>query len=159
MPIAVIRQLWSFTKNTLIGLLSIPVHLRYKAQVIYQSVRVDIANATAGQGFRVVVIGHLREEKDPFCIVRRLPLLPPNPKITVQHLGMAMNEQMEHAAKLYKESLERYQWVGWVGHLEALKMLANSHLMVISSRMEEGRSRGIRGNRARDSGHSLRNTR
>jgi putative glycosyltransferase (TIGR04348 family) len=117
---------------------SIPSHLRHKAQVIYQSVQVEIAKSMPGPDFQVMVIGHLREEKDPFCIARCLPLVPSDSNIRVQHLGMAMNEQMERAAKSYNENLERYQWIGEVSHLDALQMLAKSDLMVISSRMEGG---------------------
>ena len=117
---------------------SIPLHLRYKAQVIYQSVSVDMAPSIASSDFQITVIGHLREEKDPFCIARSLPFIPADSKISVLHLGMAMNAQMERAAMGYNESLERYQWIGEVSHADALKMLSKSRLMVISSRMEGG---------------------
>jgi putative glycosyltransferase (TIGR04348 family) len=117
---------------------SIPLHLRHKAQVIYQSVSVDITSSIASSDFQITVIGHLREEKDPFCIARSLPFIPPDSKISILHLGMAMNEQMERAARRYNESLERYQWIGEVSHIDALKMLSKSRLMVISSRMEGG---------------------
>ena len=117
---------------------SIPLHLRYKAQVIYQSVSVDMAQSIASSDFQITVIGHLREEKDPFCIARSLPFIPADSKISVLHLGMAMNAQTERAAMGYNESLERYQWIGEVSHADALKMLSKSRLMVISSRMEGG---------------------
>lgn len=121
-----------------VALDSIPLHLRHKAEVIYQSVTVDIAPSIASSDFQVTVIGHLREEKDPFCITRSLPLIPADSTISVLHLGMAMNEQMERAARGYTENLERYQWIGEVSHADALKMLSKSRLMVISSRMEGG---------------------
>lgn len=117
---------------------SIPVHLRPKARVIYQSVQVDIPERVLSENFQVVVIGHLREEKDPFCVARSLPLLPLNSQISVLHLGMAMNEEIERTAKGYSETLEHYQWIGEVSHADALKVLAQSRLMVISSRMEGG---------------------
>ena len=117
---------------------SIPFQLRHKALVIYQSVPVDIAPAIASSDFQVTVIGHLREEKDPFCIARSLPLIPADSKISVLHLGMAMTEQMERSATSYNDNLERYQWIGEVSHADALKMLSQSRLMVISSRMEGG---------------------
>jgi len=117
---------------------SIPADLRHKARVIYQSVRVDIPDEVPVVDFQVTVIGHLREEKDPFCIARCLPLMPLNSKISVLHLGMAMNEQMELTAKGYNETLENYQWIGEVSHANALRALAKSRLMVISSRMEGG---------------------
>ena len=117
---------------------SIPLQLRHKGQVIYQSVPVDIAPSIASPDFQVTVIGHLREEKDPFCIARSLPLIPADSEISVIHLGMAMNEQMELSARGYTENLERYQWIGEVSHADALKILSQSRLMVISSRMEGG---------------------
>jgi putative glycosyltransferase (TIGR04348 family) len=117
---------------------SIPPHLRHKTQVIYQSVTVDIPQSIPEADFQVVVIGHLRDEKDPFCIARCLPLMPLDSKISVLHLGMAMNEQMGHTAKGYNETLERYQWIGEVSHADTLKTLSKSRLMVISSRMEGG---------------------
>lgn len=117
---------------------SIPEHLRHKVRVIYQSVQVDTSNIVTSTDFPVIIIGHLREEKDPFCIARCLPLMPLNSKIKVLHLGMAMNKQMERTAGEYGETLERYHWMGELSHVDALKALSQSRLMVISSRMEGG---------------------
>lgn len=124
----------------------IPADLRYKVQVIYQSVEVDIdididignGDSATKDDFVVSIIGHLREEKDPFCVVRSLPLLPSNSKITVKHLGQAMNAQMKDQATHFNATTDRYQWLGEVSHTDALKMLSQSRLMVISSRMEGG---------------------
>ena len=117
---------------------SIPPSLRYKAQVIYQSVEIDLPDPVAKEDFLVSVIGHLREEKDPFCIARSLPLLPSDSKINVQHLGQAMNSQMEDLARNFNATLDRYQWIGEVSHADALRMLSQSRLMIISSLMEGG---------------------
>lgn len=120
------------------ALASIPPHLQHKASIIYQSVQLDTPERTTGIEFQVTVIGHLREEKDPFCIARSLPLLSSDSAIQVRHLGKAMNSQMEVTAREHHKKLERYQWVGEVSHADALKMLSESRLMVISSRMEGG---------------------
>ena len=117
---------------------SIPPSLRYKAQVIYQSVEIDLTDPIAKEDFLVSVIGHLREEKDPFCVARSLPLLPSDSKINVQHLGQAMNSQMEDLARNFNATLDRYQWIGEVSHTDALRILSQSRLMVISSLMEGG---------------------
>jgi glycosyltransferase involved in cell wall biosynthesis len=117
---------------------SIPPSLRYKAQVIYQSVEIDLTDPIAKEDFLVSVIGHLREEKDPFCVARSLPLLPSDSKINIKHLGQAMNSQMEDLARNFNATLDRYQWIGEVSHENALRMLSQSRLMVISSRMEGG---------------------
>jgi putative glycosyltransferase (TIGR04348 family) len=117
---------------------SIPASLRYKAQVIYQSVEIDINNSLTKEDFLVSIIGHLREEKDPFCIARSLPLLPADSKITVRHLGQAMNSEMKDLARHFNATIDRYQWIGEVSHADALRMISQSRLMVISSRMEGG---------------------
>jgi putative glycosyltransferase (TIGR04348 family) len=117
---------------------SVPAHLRHKAQVIYQSVEVNVRDLAAKEDFLVSIIGHLREEKDPFCVVRSLPLLPSDSKITVKHLGQAMNPQMKDQATNFSATIDRYEWLGEVSHADALKILAQSRLMVISSRMEGG---------------------
>jgi putative glycosyltransferase (TIGR04348 family) len=117
---------------------SIPASLRHKAQVIYQSVEIDINNSLTKEDFLVSIIGHLREEKDPFCVARSLPLLPSDSKITVKHLGQAMNSQMKDLARNFNATIDRYQWIGEVSHADALRMLSQSRLMVISSRMEGG---------------------
>ena len=49
-----------------------------------------------------------------------------------------MNKQMERTAGEYGETLERYHWMGELSHVDALKALSQSRLMVISSRMEGG---------------------
>lgn len=122
----------------------IPADLRYKVQVIYQSVEVgfdiDIGNGDSAtkDDFVVSIIGHLREEKDPFRVVRSLPLLPADSKIMVKHLGQAMNPQMEDQATHFNATIDRYHWLGEVSHSDALRILSQSRLMVISSRMEGG---------------------
>jgi len=117
---------------------SVPAHLRHKVQVIYQSVEIGIEDSDAKGDFLVSVIGHLRDEKDPFCVVRSLPLLPSDSKITVKHLGQAMNPQMKDLATNFNATIDRYEWLGEVSHADALKVLSQSRLMVISSRMEGG---------------------
>lgn len=117
---------------------SIPSSLRHKAKVIYQSIEIDLPDPVFSEDFLVTIIGHLREEKDPFCLARSLPLLPSESKIHVRHLGKALNAQMEGLAKNFNKTLERYQWIGELSHVDALKMLSQSRLMVISSNMEGG---------------------
>ena len=117
---------------------SVPARLRDKVQVIYQSVEVDTADLLTKDDFVVSIIGHLREEKDPFCVARSLPFLPSDSKITVKHLGQAMNSQMKDQATNFNATVDRYEWLGEISHADALKILAQSRLMVISSRMEGG---------------------
>ena len=117
---------------------SIPHSLRHKAKVIYQSIEIDLPDPVFSDDFLVTIIGHLREEKDPFCLARSLSLLPSESKIYVRHLGKALNPQMERFAKNFNTTLERYQWIGELSHADTLQILSQSRLMVISSSMEGG---------------------
>ncbi|MFZ9351398.1 MAG: TIGR04348 family glycosyltransferase, partial [Polynucleobacter sp.] len=116
----------------------IPTKWRHKAAVIHQSVpQIPKQQKPKGQ-FSVSVIGHLRPEKDPFCIIRALPYLRSDSQITIQHLGMAMSVEMKKSALQYSNQYSRYTWQGMVSHQKTLRTLARSHVMVISSRMEGG---------------------
>ena len=116
----------------------IPAKWRHKVSVIHQSVSPIPKQKKLVDQFTVSVIGHLRPEKDPFCIVRAIPHIPSNSQITIQHIGMAMSMEMEKAALQYSNQYDRYAWHGQQSHLATLKNLARSHIMVISSRMEGG---------------------
>jgi putative glycosyltransferase (TIGR04348 family) len=113
-------------------------HLAAKTRVIYQSAP-DIARLPPSKDvFEVLVIGHLRAEKDPFRVALATAYLPEQSKILVTHLGNALSEDMADTAELAQRKLPRWHWGGEVSHKAVLKRLARAHLMVISSVMEGG---------------------
>src|SRR5262245_49102092 len=111
-------------------------HLRRKTRVIYQSA--GSRSSPPARGFRVAVLGHLREEKDPFRAALALGHLKDLPQLEVVHLGQALSPDMDRRAKRLMRADPRYRWLGGVPHPDALAALAGSRLMVISSRMEGG---------------------
>jgi putative glycosyltransferase (TIGR04348 family) len=110
---------------------------RAKTRVIFQSVRAVRRLAPPKSYFLVTVIGHLREEKDPFCAARALAHLRAN-NIRVVHLGQAMTPEMARQARALMHAEPRYRWLGELDHAGAMRWLGRSHVMVISSRMEGG---------------------
>jgi glycosyltransferase involved in cell wall biosynthesis len=58
--------------------------------------------------------------------------------IEVVHLGAALDASLENEARQGMKRESRYRWLGGVPHARALRWLASSHAMVISSRMEGG---------------------
>ena len=113
-------------------------HLAAKTRVIYQSAP-DIARQPAPpHTFEVLVIGHLRTEKDPFRAALATAYLPEQSHIRVTHLGGALSEEMAETAEMAQNKLPRWTWAGDVPHRTALKRLARAHLLVISSVMEGG---------------------
>jgi putative glycosyltransferase (TIGR04348 family) len=109
-----------------------------KARVIYQSAP-DIARASPRRGgFDVLVVGHLREDKDPFRVALATAYLPQRSQIAVTHLGRALSPEMATTAELAQSKLPRWTWGGSVPHRSVLKKLARARLLVIPSVMEGG---------------------
>jgi glycosyltransferase involved in cell wall biosynthesis len=79
------------------------------------------------------VIGHLRTEKDPLRTLSALQFVSKEEPVEVIQLGAALDPLL-----VPKTSDSRYRWLGSVPHARALRWLASSHAMVISSRMEGG---------------------
>lgn len=119
------------------GLRELSPALRKKTGVIHQSVRPVQRLAPPHDHFLVTVIGHLREEKEPFCAARALQFLPEKDLRVVQ-LGRALSTDMAAQARRFMKKDARYRWLGELPHGAAMRWLARSHAMVISSRMEGG---------------------
>jgi putative glycosyltransferase (TIGR04348 family) len=111
----------------------LPARLRRKVRVVVQSSATALRHRPVKAKFRVCVIGHLREEKDPLRTLLALPFVSANLPLEVIQLGAALDP-----ALVVKTTDPRYRWLGSVAHARALRWLASSHAMVISSRMEGG---------------------
>ena len=102
-----------------------------KVHVVVQSSATRMRHEPIRSNFRICVIGHLRAVKDPLLTLRALQYVPQ--EIEVVQLGELLDPELEP-----KTSDARYRWLGSVPHGRALRWLASSHAMVISSRMEGG---------------------
>ena len=120
------------------GVKELPRQFRSKTRVIYQSAQVKTRASPPENTFRFCVLGHLREEKDPFRAALALKLIPQQEKMELVHLGQAMSPAMAAQAKTLMTEDPRYCWLGGMPHWRALGWLGRSHLMVISSLMEGG---------------------
>lgn len=109
-----------------------------KARVIYQSAP-DIPHADQFNGpFRVLAVGHLREEKDPFRAALASAYLPEHSRTQIMHLGRALSEEMAQTAHLMESRLPRYHWLGDTSHQTVLDQFSRADLLVVSSIMEGG---------------------
>jgi len=114
----------------------LPGKHRSKVHVVVQSSATRLRHDPVKKAFRVCVIGHLREEKDPMrtlAALRHVDL-----PLEVVHLGAPLDPALGEEAIEGMKSEPRYRWLGSVRHARALGWLASSHAMVISSRMEGG---------------------
>jgi len=115
----------------------LPRKLRRKVSVVVQSCPTRLRQRPVAGKFRVCVIGHLRAEKDPLRTLAALAYLDEK-NIQVVHLGAALDERLAAEAQAGMAREPRYRWLGSVPHARALRWLASSHAMVISSRLEGG---------------------
>jgi putative glycosyltransferase (TIGR04348 family) len=120
------------------GRLELAARLRFKTRVIYQSAEVYRGRGRISPRFRIAVLGHLREEKDPFRAALALAHLVDLPQLEVVHLGEALSRDMSREAQRLMRADGRYRWLGNVPHRAALGWLSRSDLLVLSSRMEGG---------------------
>ena len=88
--------------------------------------------------FRICVLGHLRAEKDPLRAARALVHLPQDSRIRVLQAGRATSPAWATRATQWMRRAPHYRWLGEVSRLRARRLLASSHAMVISSRLEGG---------------------
>ena len=84
------------------------------------------------------MLGHLREVKDPFRAPEAARLLPCDSRIEIIHIGSALSPDMETRAQAETQSNPRYRWVGEHPRWKAIRLLARSHLLVLTSTMEGG---------------------
>ncbi len=111
----------------------LPARLRSKVRVVVQGSGTRLRQRPVKGKFRVCVIGHLREEKDPLRTLLALEFIAPDLALEVVQLGGSLDPALVPRTKD-----SRYRWLGSVPHARALRWLASSHAMVISSRMEGG---------------------
>jgi putative glycosyltransferase (TIGR04348 family) len=109
-----------------------------KAEVIFQSSDTRHTHRPPAGVFRVVVVGNLREEKDPFRAVAAVARLPAEANIEIVQVGGALSPAMAAEARLWGKREPRYHWKKSLPHGQALRAMAQSHLLVVSSVMEGG---------------------
>ena len=110
--------------------------LRTKTRVVYQSAEPALRHAPPGKIFRIAVVGHLREVKDPFRAALALRRVAGD--VEVVQVGDALSPDYAAQARRHMRGDARYRWLGGRTHAQALGWIARSHVLVVSSLMEGG---------------------
>ncbi|MFQ5849230.1 MAG: selenoneine biosynthesis selenosugar synthase SenB [Candidatus Binatia bacterium] len=119
------------------GMDELPRYLHRKTRVIYQSAApVNGRASDAEKVFKVCVIGHLRPEKDPFRTAMATRDLPSSSRVRVLHIGRALSSEMRERAREEAARNPRYRWLKELPHWKARRVLAQSHVLSLTSRME-----------------------
>lgn len=119
------------------ALRELPKRFHKKTKVIYQSAEAVRAKSPSRSGiFKVCVVGHLREEKDPLRAAMAVRHLPPESRIQVTHIGQALDEKLRMKAEHEVKKNPRYRWIGQLSHRKTRERLAQADLVCITSKME-----------------------
>lgn len=118
------------------GLDELPPALRAKAHVIYQSAP-RLRPARPRVPLDVVMIGHLRAEKDPQTFMDAARLVHA-PGVRLLHIGAALDPALGQRARATQDAAPAYRWLGALPHMATRRRLRRCHAMVIASRMEGG---------------------
>jgi len=116
----------------------LPEAYRAKARVIFQSTSSRQAVAKTGRLLRVVMVGHLREEKSPQTLFEAARLLRERDDIHIDHIGDALDPALGTAARATMADCPNYRWLGGVAHEATRRRIQRAHLLVHCSRMEGG---------------------
>jgi putative glycosyltransferase (TIGR04348 family) len=109
---------------------------RAKARVVYQSAP-RITREPDPEAFTALVLGNLRPEKDPFRTAMAARLAPQGSRLRVLHAGAA-DKTHDSGAREHERLSPRYRWLGQVEPQRARELLAHTHVLVQSSRLEGG---------------------
>ncbi len=119
------------------GLEALSPALRGKSSVIYQSASPLKPAAKARHAFRAVMVGHLRDEKDPLTWLRAVTASYTTP-MRFDQIGEALQPELERAAHEAQQAFEGYRWLGNLPRAAARQHIKRAHVLVNSSLMEGG---------------------
>jgi putative glycosyltransferase (TIGR04348 family) len=120
------------------GLQTLPQALHSKTRVILASGRSRQTLVKTARHLRVVMVGHLRDEKDPLTLMAAAQLLRAQPDIFIDHIGQALDPALGQAARETQAQYPQYRWLGGLSHAATLQRIQRAHLLVHTSRMEGG---------------------
>ena len=111
---------------------------RRKTQVIFQSARVLARRRKPRGRLSCVVVGHLREEKDPGTLFRALACIPIELRLSVRHIGAPLDARLENAAREMQRRDPRYRYVGALPHGLTRAAIGAAHVLIHPSIVEGG---------------------
>ena len=117
---------------------ALPNALRPKARVIFQSAASHAPLPKPTLPLRVVMVGHLRDEKAPQTLWEAARLLCGHGDITFDHIGGALDAALGEQARACMAQCPQYHWRGALAHGDTLHAIAQAHVLVHTSRMEGG---------------------
>lgn len=111
---------------------------RGKTQVIFQSARRLAARRKSRDRLDCIVVGHLRDEKDPLTLFDALARIPAEAPIRVRHIGAPLDPKLGQAARALARQDPRYRYSGALPRGLTRAAIARAHCLVHPSVVEGG---------------------
>jgi putative glycosyltransferase (TIGR04348 family) len=111
---------------------------RRKCEVIFQSARLLAPRRKPTERLSCVVVGHLREEKDPRTLFRALERIPDRLPIHVLHIGAPLDPGLGQAARAMEQRDSRYRYAGPLPRGLARAAIGAAHVLIHPSIVEGG---------------------
>lgn len=116
----------------------LPESLKHKTTVIFQSAPRRATLSKTRQHLRAVMVGHLRDEKDPMTYLRAVSRLSARPDILLDHIGEALDPVLGQATQRAAATHPNYRWLGGLARRQTRAHIQRAHVLVHPSVMEGG---------------------
>ncbi|MBS1177324.1 MAG: glycosyl transferase group 1 [Proteobacteria bacterium] len=116
----------------------LPDTLRGRCEVVLQSCSARRPLHKTGRHLRALMVGHLREEKDPLTYLRAAQRLAGRDDLRFDHIGAALDPALGEQAAALAARLPAYRWLGALPHAAVRRHIRAAHVLVHASRMEGG---------------------
>ncbi len=121
-----------------LGAQRLPAAVQAKCHVLLQSCPQRPTLAKAGGFLQALMVGHLRDEKDPRCYFAAARRLAGRSDIRLDHIGAALDPALGAEAEALAAAQPNYRWLGGLPHAQVLDQIQSAHVLVHASRMEGG---------------------
>ena len=116
----------------------LPDTLRGRCEVVLQSCSARRPLHKTGRHLRALMVGHLRDEKDPLTYLRAAQRLAGRDDLRFDHIGAALDPALGEQAAALAVRMPAYRWLGALPHAAVRRHIQAAHVLVHASRMEGG---------------------
>jgi putative glycosyltransferase (TIGR04348 family) len=117
---------------------ALPEALRPKCRVVLQSCAARRPPVKPTRHLRALMVGHLRDEKDPRTWFRAAQRLAGRADILLDHIGGVLDPALGLSARELSAAQPNYRWLGALPHATVRRHIQAAHVLVHPSRMEGG---------------------
>jgi putative glycosyltransferase (TIGR04348 family) len=111
---------------------------RGKSEVIFQSAQPLARRRKSAERLDCVVVGHLREEKDPRTLFRACERIPEGLPIYIRHIGAPLDPELGNLARALAQREPRYRYAGPLPRGLTRAAIGAAHLLIHPSIVEGG---------------------